>query len=198
MPVDTLGTYLSPDIPGLLELGPDDKIYVSIHWAGNDTCYNYLYCYGTVNSTNSYISVINSPDSGGTACDYQPFSFYLGGHKAYYGLPNNHNYELGAWVGSPCDTLSVGLQDLFPNNKELKLYFDKSLQTVFVNAEKLQGRQATLEFYNINGQIIDRIYSGTDGSYFSNSSSFSFQPDGVYIVRLSTEKEVLTGRFVKW
>ncbi|MBL0095831.1 MAG: T9SS type A sorting domain-containing protein [Bacteroidetes bacterium] len=80
----------------------------------------------------------------------------------------------------------------------MKLYYDKSWQTVFINAEELQGRQAILEFYNINGQIIDRISSGTDGSYFSNSSSFSSQPDGVYIVRLSTEKEVLTGRFVKW
>ncbi len=196
--VDTLGTYLAPDTPGLLELGPDGKIYVSITWAGPDTCYDYLYCYGTVNTTNSNLSVINFPDSSGVACDYQPFSFYLGGHKAYWGLPNNHNYELGAWAGSPCDTLSVGLQDLFPKNKELKLYYDKSWQTVYINAEELQGRKATLEFYNINGQVIDRISSGTDGSYFSNSSSFSSQPDGVYIVRLSTEKEVLTGRFVKW
>lgn len=196
--VDTLGTYLAPDTPGLLELGPDGKIYVSITWAGPDTCYDYLYCSGTVNTTNSNLSVINFPDSSGPACDYQPFSFYLGGHKAYWGLPNNHNYELGAWAGSPCDTLSVGLQDLFPKNKELKLYYDKSWQTVFINAEELQGRKATLEFYNINGQIINRISSGTDGSYFSNSSSFSSQPDGVYIVRLSTEKEVLTGRFVKW
>ncbi|MBK7886174.1 MAG: T9SS type A sorting domain-containing protein [Bacteroidetes bacterium] len=167
-------------------------------WAGPDACSFYLFCASTVNITNSNLSVINSPDSVFPACDFTLFSFYLGGHKAYVGLPNNHNYELGAWVGSPCDTLSVGLEYLFPKNKELKLYFDKSWQTIFVNAEELKGRNATLEFFNINGQIIDRISSKTDGSYFSNSSSFSSQPDGVYIVRLSTEKEVLTGRFVKW
>jgi hypothetical protein len=196
---DTLGTYLAPDTPGLLELGPDGKIYVSITWAGPDTCYDYLYCHGTVNTTNSNLSVINYPDSLGIACDYQPFSFYLGGHKAYWGLPNNHNYELDTLNGSPCDTLTaVGLNDLFPKNKELKLYYDKSWQTIFVNAEELQGRNAILEFYNINGQLMDRISSETDGSYFSNSSSFSSQADGVYIVRLSTEKEVLTGKFVKW
>ncbi|MBK7886138.1 MAG: hypothetical protein IPJ86_02205 [Bacteroidetes bacterium] len=133
--VDTLGTYLSPDTPGLLELGPDGKIYVSINWSGFDTCFSYLYCAGTINTTNSNLSIINSPDSSGAVCNYQPFSFYLGGHKAYVGLPNNHNYELGAWIGSPCDTLSVGLQDLFPKNKELKLYYDKSWQTIFVNAD---------------------------------------------------------------
>ena len=196
---DTLGTYLAPDTPGLLEMGPNGKIYVSITWAGPDTCYDYLYCHGTVNTTNSNLSVINYPDSLGATCDYQPFSFYLGGHKAYWGLPNNHNYELDTLHGSPCDTLTaVGLLDLIPKNKELKLYYDKGWQTVFVNAEELQGRNATLEFYNINGQLMERISSETDGSYFSNSSLFSSQADGVYIVRLRTEKEVLTGKFVKW
>ena len=123
----------------------------------------------------------------------------MGGHKAYWGLPNNHNYELDTLHGSPCHTLTaVGLLDLIPKNKELKLYYDKGWQTVFVNAEELQGRNATLEFYNINGQLMERISSETDGSYFSNSRLFSSQADGVYIVRLRTEKEVLTGKFVKW
>ena len=194
-----MATFLAPDTPGLLELGPDGKIYHSIDWAGPDTCYDYLYCFGNFNTTNSNLSVINYPDSLGTACDYQPFSFYLGGHKAYFGLPNNHNYELDTLHGSPCDTLtSVGIENLFPKNKDLKLYYDKTWQTVFVNAEELQGRKATLEFYYINGQLMESISSETDGSYFSKSSSFSSQADGVYIVRLSTEKEVLTGRFVKF
>ncbi len=197
--VDTLGTYIVPEVVGLLELGPNNKIYISINWAGSDTCNGYLYCGGTTNTTNSNLSVINHPDSLGVNCDYQPFSFYLGGHKAYIGLPNNHNYELDTLHGSPCDTLtSVGLNDLFPKNKELKLYYDKNWQTIFVNADELQGRKATLEFYNINGQLIERISSETDGSYFSKSSLFSSQADGVYIVRLSTEKEVLVGKFVKW
>jgi hypothetical protein len=196
---DTLGTYSWPDVPGLLEIGPNGKIYLSTTWTGPDTCYDYLYCYGTMNTTNSNLSVINYPDSLSIACDFQPFSFYLGGHKAYVGLPNNHNYELDTLHGSPCDTLtSVGLNGLFPKNKVLKLYYNNVWQTVFVNAEELKGRKATLEFYNINGQLMERISSETDGSYFSKSSYFSSQADGIYIVRLSTEKEVLVGRFVKF
>jgi hypothetical protein len=193
---DTLATITSYDLPGLLELGPDGKIYISIDWSGPDTCFDYLYCFGNTNTTNSNLSVINYPDSA--ACDLQLYSFNLGGHKAYFGLPNNHNYELGAWVGSPCDTLSVGIQDLFLNKEELRLYYDKSWQTVFINAEELKGRKATLQFYNTNGQLIESIQSRVDGGYFTHSTSFASQPDGVYIIRLQTEKEVLTGKFVKW
>ena len=196
---ETLLTFYAPDSPGLLELGPDGKIYLSTMWEGSDACNDYLFCASTVNVTNSNLSVINSPDSALSACNFTLFSFNLGGHKAYWGLPNNHNYELDTLHGSPCDTLTaVGLIDLFPKSKELKLYYDKTWQTVFVNAEKLQGRNATLEFYDISGQLLERISSLTDGGYFSKSSSFSSQADGVYIVRLRTEKEVLTGKFVKW
>ena len=195
---DTLGTFTAPDTPGLLELGPDGKIYVSITWAGGDTCFDYLYCYGTVNTTNSNLSVINYPDSAGAACGFQPFSFNLGGHKTYWGLPNNHNYELGALVGSPCDTLSVGIPEFIQRNGELKLYYDKSWQTVFINAEQLLGKNAILQFYNLNGQLIDELKNPVQGGYLTYSSSFASQPDGLYIVRLQTEKEVLTGKFVKW
>jgi hypothetical protein len=196
--VDTLGTYSSYDLPGVLELGPDGKIYASIFWAGPDTCFDYLFCSGTINTTNSNLSVINYPDSLGAACDYQPFSFYLGGHKVYTGLPNNHNYEMGAWVGSPCDTLTVGINELFPKNGTLKIYYDKNWQTVFVNAEVLKGRSGTMQIFNSSGQLIYDAKAIVDGGYYSSSSLFSYQSNGVYIVRLQTDKEVLTGKFVKW
>jgi hypothetical protein len=195
--VDTLGAFLAPSTAGLLQKGPDDKIYLSVTWAGPDTCFDYLYCYGTVNTTNSNISVINNPDSSGAACDFQPFSFYLGGHKAYWGLPNNPNYELGAWIGSPCDTLTVGLPIIDGTRNELKLYYSSDIKTVFVNAEKLSGRTANVQFYSSSGQLLEELSEPVNAGYFTYSSSFASQPDGVYIIRLITEKEVLTGKFVK-
>ncbi|MBK7964588.1 MAG: hypothetical protein IPK10_04335 [Bacteroidetes bacterium] len=60
-----------------------------------------MYCACTIDTTNSNLSVINFPDSLGSSCDFQPYSFYLGGHKAYNGLPNNPNYELDTLHGSP-------------------------------------------------------------------------------------------------
>jgi hypothetical protein len=156
-----------------------------------------LYCYGTSNITNTTLSVINQPDSAYPACDYQPYSFYLGGHKSYYGLPNNPNYELGKWVGSPCDTLTVGLSSIDITRKELKLYYSSDMKTVFINAEKLSGRTANVQFYTSSGQLLEELSEPINAGYFTYSSSFASQPDGVYIIRLITEKEVLTGKFVK-
>lgn len=195
--VDTIGSYILPDLPGVLEIGPNKKIYASIFWAGPDNCYDYLYCYSTTNTTNSNLSVINYPDSSGASCDYQPFSFNLGGHKVYTGLPNNPNYEQTAWIGSPCDTLTALAPNIFPKQRQLNLYYDPSWQTVFVNAAELKGKRGVLEFYNSNGQLLSTSTQTIDGGYFMQSSSFASQPSGVYVVRLQTEKEVLTGKFVK-
>ncbi|MBK9637957.1 MAG: T9SS type A sorting domain-containing protein [Bacteroidetes bacterium] len=193
-----LDYYLAPDRPGALKRGPDNKIYISIGTENSDSCFDYLYCYETVNTTNSNLSVINHPDSSGTACDYQAFSFYLDGHKAYYGLPNNHNYELGALIGSPCDTLTVGISELFPKNGTLRIYYDKEWQSIFLNAEELKGRSGSLQIFNSSGQLIYDTKANVDGGYYTSSILFSYPANGVYIVRLQTDKEVLTGKFVKW
>ncbi|MBK8846993.1 MAG: hypothetical protein IPO27_10775 [Bacteroidetes bacterium] len=72
--------------------------------------WSYPYQDSMRNYINENLSVINEPDSLGAKCDYQPFSFYLGGKRTYYGLPNNPNYELGPLLGSACDTLSASMQ----------------------------------------------------------------------------------------
>jgi hypothetical protein len=196
--VDTLGVFVVPDISGLLQKGPDDKIYLSVTSQIPDTCFDYLYCYGSVNTTNSNLSVINSPDSSGSACNFQPFSFYLGGHKAYYGLPNNPNYELGQWVGSPCDTLSVGVNELLGYKNSLALFYDPSLQIAFVNAKGLKGKQYKLEIFNVAGQLVLEENGKLDSEYYTSDMALTSIGNGMYVVRLSTEKEVLTGKFVKY
>ena len=139
---DSLGSLLfyggSPDIniwhpptghilAGLLQLGPDDKIYISCFYSANDCGYDYLFCDTTWNNVNTNLSVINSLDSLGAACNFQPFGFNLGGHRTYYGLPNNPNYELKADSGSACDTLHVRLQGLFGNTSNLFVYYSPQM-----------------------------------------------------------------------
>jgi hypothetical protein len=101
-----IDSIVAPQAPWKMKLAPDGKIYI----ASFDENYNWPYpdTITAYTTTNNNLSVINSPDSLGAACDFQPFSFNLGTGRSYYGLPNNPDYELGAWVGSPCDTLSVG------------------------------------------------------------------------------------------
>jgi len=104
---DTLWTISSPKyVGGGLKLAPDNKIYMS-SWYDNQLMFPYPYPDTVYNMYNMNLSVINQPDSLGSACDFQPYSFYLGGKRTYLGLPNNPDYELGAVTGSACDTLTV-------------------------------------------------------------------------------------------
>jgi hypothetical protein len=134
-----------PASGGNLRRGPDDKIYFScLHecgWFYSDT-YRNLY--------NENLSVINYPDSIGLACNFTPFSFYLGGKRTYWSLPNNPNYNLGEMIGSVCDSLPLTVSkqkdepfEFFPNPANDKVMF------TFRNALK-----RTLHVYNITGQNV--------------------------------------------
>jgi hypothetical protein len=194
--VDTLGVFVAPAIAGLLQLGPDNKIYLSVTWAGADSCYDYLYCSSTVNTTNSNISVINFPDSLGSACNFQPFSFYLGGHKAYWGLPNNPNYELGRLVGSPCDTIT-SIDELSSHKSSFSVYYNDQWQTAFVNASGLQGRNYKMQLIDLNGQIIFEENGRLDSEYLTKDLVMNRYASGWYIISVTTEKEKLVKKFVK-
>jgi hypothetical protein len=182
---------------GLLQPGPDGKIYLSAIGNSLDCGFDYLYCDTTWSQIATHISVINHPDSLGATCDFQPFSFNLGGHRTYVGLPNNPNYELGALIGSPCDTLTVGISETIGYKNNITVYYDVNWQTAFVNAKGLHGKKFTFELYNINGQLIQQQQGVLDSEYYTNNLSMVGIAEGLYIIRLKTEKEVLTGKFVK-
>ncbi|MBL0052930.1 MAG: hypothetical protein IPP29_16155 [Bacteroidetes bacterium] len=95
--VDTIDTWDKPIGTGALLLAPDDKIYFARAYESQSAFFYIPYADSMRNYINENLSVINEPDSLGVKCDYQPFSFYLGGKRTYYGLPNNPNYELGRY-----------------------------------------------------------------------------------------------------
>jgi hypothetical protein len=98
-------TAVPPYTIGALKRGPDEKIYISCAWIQPNGGYQYPYDSTMYYAENMNLSVINLPDSAGLACDFQPWSFHLGGKRTYWGLPNNPDYDLPALAGSPCDTL---------------------------------------------------------------------------------------------
>jgi gliding motility-associated-like protein len=62
-------SYFSPEYKqGALQIGPDEKIYCA-------------------RNTSSHLGVIERPNALGTACDYRPDGFFLGGPKSGLGLP---------------------------------------------------------------------------------------------------------------
>ena len=195
--VDTL-TNFNFSIPagGALKLAPDNKIYWSCAW-NDGVNFNYPYPDTSYNVYNTYLSVINSPDSLGSACNFQPYGFYLGGGRTYWGLPNNPNYELGPLVGSVCDTLTVGIAELPTYKNNITVYYDDGWQMAFVNAKGLKGKNYTFQLYNLNSQLILQEQGKLNSEYFTKDLSLVGNASGIYLVRLITEKEVLTSKFVK-
>ncbi len=179
---------------GLLKRALDNKIYLAStfenYYPYKDTSYNVY---------NTHLSVINQPDSLGLACDFQPFSFYLGGARTYYGLPNNPDYELGAWVGSPCDTLSVGIEDFQPPQQAFfQAWYNSEWNMIHVNASKLKGRTGSLRLYDMEGRLVyEKKVEVIAGGYVTTEISMQGIAKGMYIVNLVTEKEYLSGKVMK-
>ena len=183
---DTLDSATVPIGTGAVRLAPDGKIYYSRAYESpgvnsfpyKDTMYNYI---------NMNLSVINEPDNPGAACNYQPFSFYLGGKRTYYGLPNNPDYDLGALTGSVCDTLT-GISPLYPPKGDLiNIYPNPVNNILFISG--LSDAKNELVVYDIYGRlIIEKQTNGTNGSIDVSSLS-----DGVYNLRIKNE----TGEYFK-
>ncbi|MBK7965633.1 MAG: hypothetical protein IPK10_10340 [Bacteroidetes bacterium] len=186
---------------GALRKAPDNNIYLAANYLNyypyQDTSYNVY---------NTNLSVINQPDSLGLACDFQPFSFYLGGARTYNGLPNNPDYELGAWVGSPCDTLSVGLSpnpgDPSPSEARgawMQAWFNSEWNMIHVNASKLKGKSGVLRLIVVEGRVVvERKVEVIAGGDFTGEIMMNGIASGVYIVSLSTEKDKVQGKVLKF
>jgi hypothetical protein len=187
----------SPATDGLLKLAPDNKIYFSS--AYEPGVWNYPYDSTMYDTINKNLSVINYPDSVGLACNFQPYSFNLGGKRTYWGLPNNPNYDLTAWGGSICDTLGL------PNHvdqgppttyKNLTVFYHPSWQTAFINASGLQGKNYSLHLINLEGKEIAFETGVLSSEYFTRNLPCNNLSAGVYFVLFETEKDTLAKKFI--
>jgi hypothetical protein len=122
-------------------LGPDGKIYIA--YAKPTNWINNVFTFENMN-----LSVINSPDSFGAACNFQPFSFNLGGRRSFYGLPNIPDYKLGEVEGgcvvSVEEVEGKNILEVYPNPAQDILYL-KGLDP---------GEKYQLLIYDVTGRII--------------------------------------------
>ncbi|MBL0070648.1 MAG: T9SS type A sorting domain-containing protein [Bacteroidetes bacterium] len=143
------------------------------------------------------LSVINSPDSPGVACDFQPWSFYLGGKRTYWGLPNNPDYDLPALAGSPCDTLvgigDVPVQEQQPN---LYVYYSPQWQTAFINANQLKGTSGKLQVFDVIGNLVFEENTKFNPPYYTKNLNLTSLAKGMYVVTLEAGGQRLVKKFV--
>ncbi|MFN8153927.1 MAG: hypothetical protein U0Y08_06520 [Bacteroidia bacterium] len=183
---------------GNMKLAPDNKIYIT----AADEIASIPYPDSLFTTINNNLSVINYPDSLGIACDFQPFSFNLGTGRTYFGLPNNPDYELGAWVGSPCDTLTVGLNPgLSPEERGawIQAWYNHEWNMIHVNAAQLKGRKGMLRLFDIEGRIVfEKPAEVLAGGYYTTEIYMNEISEGVYVVNLVTDRETLSFKTMKY
>jgi hypothetical protein len=181
---------------GDLKLAPDNKIYLSMCYV--DTFGTYFpYLPTMYNSYNMNLSVINSPDSAGLACDFQPWSFYLGGKRTYWGLPNNPDYDLPALAGSPCDTL-VGVTEAPEISQTvLNVFYHRAWEKAFINASNLKGKTGKLLVYDMQRKVVHSEPLRIQNGYYTRDLSMAGYAKGMYLVTIETGEERLTKKLIK-
>ncbi|REK03417.1 MAG: T9SS C-terminal target domain-containing protein [Bacteroidetes bacterium] len=170
---------------GHILLGPDDKIYVC---KGNGSGPNSI----TVYTQN--IDVILNPNVIGTGCNYSSNYFYLNGGRTTYGLPNMVNYNLGAMVGSICDSLNTGIKE---QNRRNQFVISPNPLSNWINIYKqdelIYEKNIDVSIFKSKGQIL----FGKSLHKNENSIQADFLKPGVYVLQIKTSKGVYSERFVK-
>jgi hypothetical protein len=181
---------------GQLKRAPDGKIYLSNGWVDTTGNYQFPYLSNQYYPENMNLSVINAPDLPGSACNFQPYSFYLGGKRTYWGLPNNPDYDLGPLIGSACDTL-LGITEELPSvHTELLVYYSAAWQSAFINAHKLHGKNYQLIVIDIMGKQVFTESGALSSQYYTKNLNCSTFSKGMYVATFITEKENLSRKFV--
>jgi hypothetical protein len=129
-------------------------------------------------------------------CDFQPYSFNLGGKRTYLGLPNNPDYDLPALVGSPCDTL-VSIGEAPPiQQAALNVFYHNAWEKAFINASNLKGENGKLLVYDMQGKIIHQEPLRIQNGYYTKNLSMQGKAHGVYLVIVQTEEERIARKMI--
>ncbi len=162
-----ISTPLSSSAACFPELAPDGKIYFGHCYLCN-------------------LSVINSPDSLDTLCNMEFNTFILPSPNA--GLPPYHpNYRLGALVGSPCDTVSVGIEEW--QASQVLIFPNPAQNSVNVNLGRA-CEEIQCKFYNMQGQLLFQEKRNFESAFTLDIPELS---KGLYLLEILCNE----GRVVK-
>ena len=183
---------------GQLKSAPDGKVYLACAWTDAASNENYPYPDSAYYMDNMYLGVVSNPNVYGVGCNFNPYGFYLGGKRVYWGLPNNPDYELGADVGSPCDTLTaVSNLQWAVGRGEVTAFYHSGWQKLFVNAQNIKGKNCLLQIVDMLGNKVYSNQTQTQPPYFTQDVNVFNLSNGMYVVNLITEKEKMSCKFVK-
>jgi hypothetical protein len=175
----TIQQFHYPVVPGGLKLAPDHKIYLS-----SDID---IYPYDSTNYQPEImnLSVINEPNKLDTACHFQPFTFYLGGKRTYWGLPNNPNYDLGPVVNSVCDSLFNSVEQISKDQTGIAIYPNPTTGIITLNRIFFDYSKCTFDVFDLDGK---HCYSSVlDVTMNPIQKDLSMLKNGVYFLRVQCD-----------
>lgn len=153
-----------------LQLGPDEKIYVSRSFSS------------------TYLGVINSPELDGFACNYVDNAVDLDpnfmGNNGALSLPSFVQSFLGTDVG--CSTIPVN-----ENEAGNDFYITNDVISQGFIFTSIIGQTYCIDVYDLNGKLMER---------FENVSDLSFgytYPTGMYIAKIYNESNGNTMKLMK-
>ncbi len=106
------------------------------------------------------------------------------------------DYEMPAISGSPCDTLTSIATYIVTNSAKLFVYYQTDWKKLFLNAEHLQGKQATLKIYDSMGKLVNNAESKTTSGYFTMDVNCNGFAKGMYVVSVETAKEKIQQKVI--
>ncbi|MBE7510781.1 MAG: T9SS type A sorting domain-containing protein [Bacteroidia bacterium] len=176
---------------GTLRLAPDGKIYIATIARDSIGGIWYPYPSNFYSPDNMYLATIDSPDVKGVGCSYNPYSFYLGGKRCYFGLPNNPDYELGALAGSGCDTLTNLTPDPTPLERGVRIFPNPAKDFIFIRGTGI----TSIEIRNIAGVVLKKQTFNYQGEVIVSVSLQNYS-QGIYQVKASSETEEKTAKLI--
>ncbi len=148
-------------------------------------------------NANMYLSVINDPDSAGPACNFSPFSFYLGGNRVYSCLPDIPDYKLGPAIGSGCDTLlATGIPPQQNETAAMLQCWPNPVQDVLNIRWGGVSAMKGIKIFSSEGKHIPNLtYNQTEDQVELDVSAL---PAAVYVLEIQTTRgEVFRKKFLK-
>ncbi|MBK7108488.1 MAG: T9SS type A sorting domain-containing protein [Bacteroidetes bacterium] len=150
-----------------LQLGIDNKIYLTSVGPSYPT----------------FLSVINEPNLGGLACNFDTLTISTGGKIVRLGLPNMPNYNLGVMEKSGCDTIGTSAVNNI-NKNAIQLYPNPAHNYIYLK----HAPQGIVQIH------IADIY-GKEVLYFNQQSTdvinISTLPSGLYFIIITQENAML-------
>jgi hypothetical protein len=122
------------------------------------------------------LHVINKPNEQGLACDFKQHSFVLPRWTAWT-INYFPNFNLGAEVGTICDSIPVGIKEVYVDNH---LSISPNPVQDLLSLQFEIPFSGTLGLYDITGAL---VYSKQYTTIQTTAINTSQLPNGVYILK---------------